>query len=35
MRKFLAAVLFLLPVFVFSQIKKAPEKNDGEGPGRS
>ena len=32
MRKLFIAVALLIPVLVFSQIKKAPEKNDGEGP---
>lgn len=32
MRKFLLVSLFVLPNFIFSQVKKAPERNDGEGP---
>jgi Amidohydrolase family len=32
MRKLFLAVAFIIPIFVFSQVKKAPEHNDGEGP---
>src|SRR6478672_11714860 len=32
MRKLFLFLLLLLPALIFSQIKKAPEKNDGEGP---
>ncbi|MDP4263559.1 MAG: amidohydrolase family protein [Bacteroidota bacterium] len=32
MRSLLLLVLFIFPLLVFSQIKKAPEHNDGEGP---
>jgi imidazolonepropionase-like amidohydrolase len=32
MRKLFLLITFIFPVLVFSQIKKAPENNDGEGP---
>jgi imidazolonepropionase-like amidohydrolase len=32
MQKLLLPLAFFFPLLVFSQIKKAPEKNDGEGP---
>src|SRR5215831_15433723 len=32
MRKSLLPLLLAFPILTFSQIKKAPEKNDGEGP---